>query len=156
LSPVDSPVYALRRDSVEGLDQVLVLVNTDVQNPQTLALEEEHLGELAEAKIDLLGQKVGAPQKTSDGMRAFQLEAGACLCLSTSAEPRGLGGDEYRRLRAQAAFGVTALACVLPMEKIGPHDWRALAKLVDADPAKFLAALAHLDAERATTDLLNA
>src|SRR5204863_7795100 len=42
------------------------------------------------------------------------------------------------------------------MEKVGPHDWRALAKLVEANPKRFLATLAHLDTELASSDLLKA
>ena len=38
LSSIDSPVYALRRDSAEGKDTVLVLVNNDAENQQTLSL----------------------------------------------------------------------------------------------------------------------
>ena len=41
LSPVDSPVWALRRDSAEGLDAVLVLINTDVDHPRSLVLNQE-------------------------------------------------------------------------------------------------------------------
>ena len=38
LSAADSPVYALRRESEEGKDAVLVLVNTDVERAHSLAL----------------------------------------------------------------------------------------------------------------------
>ena len=41
LSAPDSPVFALRRESAEGLDQVLVLVNTDPKKPQTFHLDEK-------------------------------------------------------------------------------------------------------------------
>jgi starch synthase (maltosyl-transferring) len=33
LSAPDSPIYALLRESAEGKDSVLILVNTDVENP---------------------------------------------------------------------------------------------------------------------------
>jgi len=46
LSPADSPVYALHRQSAEGQDVVLVLVNTDVEHSGTLALRQD-LAELA-------------------------------------------------------------------------------------------------------------
>ena len=36
--PADSPVYALLRQSEQGEDEVLVLVNTDVERPQKLVL----------------------------------------------------------------------------------------------------------------------
>jgi glycogen debranching enzyme/glycosidase len=39
LSPPDSPVYALLRQSEEGADAILVLVNTDMDRSQTLSLD---------------------------------------------------------------------------------------------------------------------
>ena len=44
LSPPDSPVFALRRDSAEGQDSVLVLVNTDPEKAQTLEFNPESNG----------------------------------------------------------------------------------------------------------------
>src|SRR5262249_46148284 len=41
LSPVDSLIYALLRESEEGLDQVLVLINTSVEKSATLGLSIE-------------------------------------------------------------------------------------------------------------------
>src|SRR5207248_6874796 len=38
LSPLDSPVFALQRVSVDGKDAVLVLVNTDVEKSQPLSV----------------------------------------------------------------------------------------------------------------------
>src|SRR5208283_578208 len=40
LSAPDSPVYALLRESAEGRDSVLVLVNTDIEKENSLALSE--------------------------------------------------------------------------------------------------------------------
>ena len=42
LSPTDSPIYALSRESEEGEDRVLVLVNTDLERSHTLTLDREH------------------------------------------------------------------------------------------------------------------
>ncbi len=38
LSAPDSPIYALLRESAEGKDSVLVLVNTDVEKANSLTL----------------------------------------------------------------------------------------------------------------------
>ena len=40
LSAPDSPVYALLRESAEGKDSVLVLVNTDVEKENAITLHE--------------------------------------------------------------------------------------------------------------------
>ncbi len=49
LSPPESPVLALRRDSAEGKDAVLVLVNTDPEREQALALATDALAGVAQA-----------------------------------------------------------------------------------------------------------
>jgi hypothetical protein len=40
LSPVESPVYALLRESATGQDRVLVLVNTDVERERPLVVSD--------------------------------------------------------------------------------------------------------------------
>src|SRR5207245_394209 len=45
LSAVESPVCALRRESEEGKDVVLVLVNTDVEHEHSLALDPQAVPE---------------------------------------------------------------------------------------------------------------
>ena len=130
LSPLDSMVYALRRDSAEGKDHTLVLVNLDIASPQSIALEKSIYHELGSPKLDLLGRAAPAPRKQSDHQIVFHLAPGACYCLAASVTPLGLAGDEYHRSRAQAAWAIQALGEVLAPEEIGPHDWRALAKMV--------------------------
>lgn len=139
LSPSDSAIYALRRDSEEGLDSVLVLVNTDPEREHRLTLD------LATDAVrhDLLADSEGAlpRHEAHDGKITFVLASGAAHCLSAAAQPQGLHGEAYRRARAQAAFALTALAQSRPIEQLGSVNWRELARQVDADPAKFLAAI---------------
>ena len=152
LSPVESPVYALRRVSAEGLDRLLVLVNTDLKSSQSLELGEGALRELGHLDFDLVeGRKV--PGGLAQG---FCLGAGACLCLAAAEVPQGLSGNDYRAGRARAAWAIEALSQVLPGEEIGHCDWRELDRRVEADPAGFLGALGCLQAAVARIDLLGA
>ena len=144
LSQVDSPVFALRRDSAEGKDSVLVLVNTDTANPQTLVLKSEMLAGLTELKLDLLGQPLPEITRTQDGHFCFTVAPAASYCLAQTKEPRGLRGESYRRARAQAAWALQALAKTMPVEQIPEFDWRWLAEQVERSPRNFLAAATAL------------
>jgi starch synthase (maltosyl-transferring) len=157
LSPSESPVYALRRESDEGLDRVLVLVNTDVAQPQTLILNEGQHRELGEPSVDLLGQAGPRTERLGGGGIRFTLAPGACHCLAAQPEPRGLSGDAYRFARAQAAWVVTALGQILPEGQIGGYHWKGLADLLARlGPERFLASLTQLDCELAQEDLMAA
>ena len=139
VSPSDSVIYALRRDSEEGRDAVLVLVNTDPERDHQLTLDLA-----ADAvKHDLLSQTEGflPRREIHDGKVTFTLSAGAAHCLSATDQPVGLSGEAYRRARAQAAFALTALAHTQAIEQLGATNWRALAAAVDANPCAFLAQL---------------
>jgi predicted glycogen debranching enzyme len=179
LSPPDSPVYALCRESEEGKDVVLVLVNTDAAASQSFTLPEADLlahgwpraktsgseTKSAENGVDLLGppeekgqSKLGKPPvpQSSDGKLQFKLEPGAVLCLAPTPLPLGLAGEAYRRARLQAAWATTALGRVLPAENIGQMDWRALAAEVERSPVEFLAHISQLANEPAQPDLAQA
>src|SRR5437773_1262308 len=173
LSPIDSPVFALQRVSADGQDVVLVLANTDIEKDQalTLALDPkagwpqpvpshrdtvETPPPAAPSLEELLGQSLPKIKQTSDGKVTFALQPGACYCLAPTAQPRGLSGDAYRRLRAQAAWAVNALKEILGPEEIGPHDWRALAELAERDSNSLLGSLPYLSTRLASEDLLAA
>jgi starch synthase (maltosyl-transferring) len=148
LSAVDSPVYALRRDSAEGADSVLVLVNTDLLRPQSVKLAAPPFiapGTPAAAGepgfVDLLGQKLPEMKHTPGAAVVFTLGPAAVYCLGSSTEPAGLSGEAYRQSRARAAWALQCLSRVLPMEQIPPLDWRELARRVDESPAAFLSAI---------------
>jgi starch synthase (maltosyl-transferring) len=153
LSPAHSSVYALRRDSEEGADRVLVLINTDAKNSHSIVLEP---GTLSEPVSDLLGQSDLNIKFGESGGFSCTLLPGACLCLASAPKPKGLAGEAYRQARACAAFGLQALSCILSCEQMGAFSWRALAERVRQDPAKFLAALMRLSHEQAGGDLVGA
>jgi starch synthase (maltosyl-transferring) len=155
LSPDDSWVYALLRESAEGLDRVLVLVNTDAEREQTLSLADLGL-EIADLKCDLLGQAL--PQRTvlEGGKVQIRMAAAAACCLALAARPNGLSGDAYRHSRALAAWGIQALSQRISTAILGSFEWRALAELVRQSAAGFLVAIDKLDHQLAEADLLAA
>ncbi len=154
LSPTDSPIYALLRESAEGADTVLVLVNNDLDKPHAVELENSKF-KIQNSKYELLGQSL--PKISSDhGKTIFQLEPGAAFCLAPTAQPKGLSGDAYRQARAQAAWAIQALAQKFSPDEIGHYDWRKLASLVAGSPFDLLAAIHQLDRGILKTDLLAA
>ena len=94
LSAPDSPVYALLRESAEGKDSVLVLVNTEVEQENAVAVVQSELRTL-NPPIDQLGQSPPR-SKVSDGKTTFTLGPGAAFCLASGGKPIGLSGDPYR------------------------------------------------------------
>jgi predicted glycogen debranching enzyme len=146
LSPPDSPVYALLRESAEGKDAVLVLANTEVEKEQLAALEVSNL------KVELLGQPL--PKISGSGKKSvFTLPPGAVFCLSASETPAGLSGDPYRQARALAAFAFVALNQVLPIETVDGLDWRLLAEQARRSPRNLLAAISEFAARDGKTPL---
>jgi predicted glycogen debranching enzyme len=175
LSPEASPIYALHRKSAEGQDEVLVLVNTDVEKEQSLTLEtagmpfetkpnpgpgsgkqrnlslsngSNQASNSLSSWVDLLGQATPQIQSGPGTSVSLRLAPGAAFCLAAIPSARGLHGDAYRRARVQAAWAVTALSRILPIEDIGEFDWRDLAAAVDQSPAQFLASISQCAAER--------
>ncbi|HEY2330020.1 MAG TPA: amylo-alpha-1,6-glucosidase, partial [Verrucomicrobiae bacterium] len=144
LSAPDSPVYALLRESAEGKDSVLVLVNTEIERENSLALSELKI-QNQKLKIDLLGQplpKIFGGEKTF----TFTLPPGACFCLAPTEKPIGSSGENYRRTRAQAAFALSALGKIIPIETVDGLDWHWLAEQVERSPKNFLAAASEFAA----------
>ncbi len=94
--------------------------------------------------VNLLGQAVPAMKPGADGGVVLTLGPGAAYCLAPDPVPRGLRGEDYRHARARAAWGLTALNEVLPLEALGELDWRALAAAVERSPEQFLALISHL------------
>lgn len=144
LSAADSPVYALLRESDEGKDSVLILVNTDIERKNSVSLAPSALRHPPSA-IDLLGQPPPKFAVEKDKI-TFALAPGACHCLAPEEQPAGLNGEDYRRARAQAAWAMAALGKILPLEAIDGLDWRWLAGQVERSPVNFLAAAGELAA----------
>jgi predicted glycogen debranching enzyme len=146
LSPGDSPVYALLRESAEGKDTTLVLVNTDVGKENSLVFDVSAFRfPLSTFQFDLLGQPLPKTGVTKD-KTTFTLGPGACHCLSPTAPTQGLSGDAYRRIRAQAAWALEALGKIVPVETLDTLDWHWLAGQVEHAPANFLAAASEFAA----------
>ena len=152
VSPTESPVLALWRESEERKDFVLVLVNTDVDAPRTLTLKARGLpveGNLS-AWAELLGQAL-PPFKSSSAEETWvTVPPGGAFCLSPSPKPAGLSGDEYRRVRARAAWALTAMRQVIPTESIGDVNWRELAAKVEQSPARFLANIGRRESDESS------
>jgi len=143
LSPPDSPIYALLRESAEGKDALLVLVNTDLEKANAVALPVSGIKfPISDFKFDLLGQPLPKPGSAKD-QPVFTLEAGACHCLAPTAVPRGLSGEDYRCARERAAWALENLGKIMPVEAVGGLDWRWLAGQVGRSPANFLTAAAE-------------
>ena len=151
VSPPESPIYALLRESAEGKDSALVLANTDAEKENAVALSKAALGHLPLA-IDLLGQalpKISA----AGGNLVFTLAPGAVFCLAPTEKAAGMNGANYRRARAQAAFAIAALNAIIPAETIDGLDWRWLAEQVERSPKNFLSAASEFAARDAKTPL---
>jgi predicted glycogen debranching enzyme len=146
LSSNDSALYALLRESAEGKDSVLVLVNTDIEMENSLTLSDFNF------QFELLGQPLPKIAVAGDKI-TFTLAAGACHCLGPTPTPQGLSADVYRRTRAQAAWAVEALNKVVPAEIIDNSDWRRRAEQVERSPKNFLAAAAEFAARGAKSPL---
>ena len=154
LSTPDSPVYALLRESAEGKDFVLVLVNTDAEKGNLLTLAPSDLKfQISTFKSELLDQPLPKFSIEKDKI-VFKLAPGACHCLAPAAEPQGLNGDAYRRARAQAAWALKALGDIVPVETIDGFDWRWLAEQVGRSPANFLAAASEFVARGSKSSLV--
>jgi starch synthase (maltosyl-transferring) len=153
LSAPDSPVYALLRESADGKDSVLVLVNTDVVSSNQFALAPDNSKiQILNFNFALLGELQPLLDRQS-GEIIFPLAPGAVHCLAPTQKPVGLSGENYRRARAQAAFAIQALGKIVPAESIDSLDWRWLAEQVEASPENFLAAASEFAARKTKTPL---
>jgi starch synthase (maltosyl-transferring) len=146
LSAPDSPVYALLRESAEGKDSVLVLVNTDAVSSNQFALAPDNPKiHILNFNFNLLGELRPLLNRQS-GEIIFSLAPGACYCLAPTQTPIGLSGDDYRRARAQAAFAIQALSKIISTETIDGLDWQWLAQQIESSPENFLAAASEFAA----------
>ncbi|HEY1489442.1 MAG TPA: glycogen debranching enzyme N-terminal domain-containing protein, partial [Verrucomicrobiae bacterium] len=155
LSAPDSPVYALLRESAEGKDSILVMVNTDVEKESSVILSALKI-QNSKFKIDLLGQPLPEISAVKDEIK-FTLPPGAVFCLAPTEKAAGLSGEKYRRCRAQAAFALESLNKIIPAEIIDGLDWRWLAEQIERSPKNFLAAASEFatrDAKTPLADLL--
>jgi predicted glycogen debranching enzyme len=154
VSEPESTVYAMLRESSEGKDACLVLVNTDVEREQLLSLASTDLRlTIDDLRVDLLEQALPEIKAADSKQFQIKLPPGAAYCLAPTEKPVGLSGDAYRAARAQAAWAVKALADNFGIIELGAFDWRKLAEIAARSPFQFLAAIRQLDPALAETDL---
>lgn len=157
LSPDGSPVYVLRRDSAQGLDSVLVLVNTDPGRAQSVRLSPQVWAEFCGPCLDLLQPDVDVRSQFEEtslmGRLEVTLHPGAAHCLALTPHPRGLAGDEYRRVRAQADWAMAAVGKVRGLDVIRREPtwelWQEVAAFVEKDPEWTLARTLGIEGETA-------
>ena len=156
VSPPDSPVYALLRESAQSHHALLAIVNTDCDVPREVTLPctaLASLGAAIEGWRDLLGQSLPPIKLLPTSQIQIHVPLGGAFCFSNQPLEAG-AGDIYRADRASAAWAVQCLATVLKPEEIGPFDWRELARFTAADPVRYLAAVQQVDSFAASKDLL--
>ena len=148
LSEPQSAVYALRRDSAEGLDQVLVLANTEFEEERSIELARSVWEELGQPNIDLMGyspapkwQSVPSTPGSADQRIRITLAPGATHCLTKSVTPVGLSGDSYRDARRRADWAAHCEGRVTRGQPRLPIDWKHCADWVARDPEGYLAAM---------------
>jgi starch synthase (maltosyl-transferring) len=162
LSPDGAPVFALRRESAEALDTVLVLANTDPEHSQSIRLDPEVWSQFCCPTHDLLHPDSGPGSLPSENAGAgwieITLNPGAVHCLSLTAHPVGFAGESYRAARARADWAVKVgqasrrfaaqdgPSIVQPGEtaitgrwEVSPAFFDAVAEQVDRDPTRILA-----------------
>ena len=147
LSPDGSSVYALRRDSSQGLDSVLVLCNTDIHRSQSVRLSATVWGEFCGPCLDLLQPGVHVRSQLEEtelhGRMEITLRPGAVHCLALDLHPKGLSGDAYRRARAQADWAMAAAGRVRGLDVLETEPswdfWCKIAEQVEVDPEGVLA-----------------
>ena len=150
ISEPQSKVYALRRDSAEGLDRVLVLVNTEFEEERSIELDGALWEELGQPSFDLVGHLPAprwqelAPSPGHPSRRIqITLAPGATHCLASSITPLGLSGDVYRDTRRRADWAAVCRGRVSRGILGCSSNWKQEAAWVARDPVGFLTAAAH-------------
>lgn len=148
LSPSGSEVYALWRESACGNEAVLVLVNTNVEAPQSLELDVDDRYPVQNLSEELLGQD--KPMMIGDRKTVtFGLQPGQVFCLG-----KKTGWNSYADERLRASRALTAVSAVVRPRRIGKCDWNGLAGIVNEDPVQFLAAVSTLEHDVDHDDLI--
>ena len=127
LSPDDSDIYALRRESRQGDEIVFIIANTNIDEPRTFELPGIELSEGA----DLLGQKL--PE-----INGIEILLNPCdvFCLSPCAESEMKHNCEATN--AQNAMALQCLSHQLEPENIGNIMGMSLGEMLSNDPVNFL------------------
>jgi starch synthase (maltosyl-transferring) len=153
LSEAGSPVFALLRESPDRESRVLVLVNTELERPQSVKLPKAALSQgkgSGKIRLDRWTDLLGGPQRIeilAEDKFGVQLPPGGVACFSPEEQPASQPGESYRHGRARAAWALQAMTRVLPAEAVaGFFDWRNEQKAVEENPRRYLADLLRVDA----------
>ncbi len=142
VSPISAPVYALLRESAEGLDRVLVIINLDSVVPGVFEISPALQSELGGPLYDLLlPERAALLWPDVKFALKLELEGGGARCFSASLQPQGLSGNAYREARARAAWAWQAMQSVEEPERFGACNWREVEQAVNMDPAGFLSSV---------------
>ncbi|MHB1306239.1 MAG: amylo-alpha-1,6-glucosidase [Limisphaerales bacterium] len=163
VSSPGSPIYAIRRETADGRNVLVILINTDVQNAQTLRLSLTDLpadfapqpkGVSAAPWRDLLGQ--ATPKFSHEaGFLHGELAPAAVFCLA-AVPLRDGEGDAYRQRRAAEALVLTVLARHVPVERLAEVDLTRATDAAERDFAGFLGAVGQLSPGTSAVDLASA
>jgi len=139
ISPPDSAIYVLSRESEEGGHRCLVLVNTDFFDTRSVVIPRTLWDQLGSPLVDLLDPKAAVPEGIAEGDSGIQLtlEAGVVRCLGPSP---GVDGRNRIHARLQADWGYARWGAARSTESSPAGTWQEVAAWVDRDPAGFLAA----------------
>ncbi len=153
VTPPGSEGYGLLRTAANGIDQVLVLVNSDISRSVLTRLDAPSLAKLADVfcqslkahhAVDLLGQS--PPAFRQDGSEGLEVELppGAAYCLAVQPTSTGISGGLYLTRKHQEAAASRALAQRLPLEVAGGVAPDSLAPWVAKDLSGYLGAVSAL------------
>ncbi|MSU36827.1 MAG: amylo-alpha-1,6-glucosidase [Pedosphaera sp.] len=138
LSPDGSPVLALRRDSADGHQRVLILINHDLTMPRSIALSANQWQECDQPDTELLPDSTLPDRVVPDSAEVvFRLEPGACHCLGAELFSGDILGTSARDVQARSDWAVWALVKA-GVEGVQMTDLPALARRVAADPGALL------------------
>ena len=127
LSPDNSDIYALRRESPQANESLLIIANTNIEEPRGFELPEIELFD----GDDLLGQPLPEIYGTE-----ILLNPGDVFCVSVCAETEMK--QNYETTNAQNAMAVQCLSNQLEPESIGSIMGMPLGEMLSKDPVNFL------------------
>ncbi len=138
LSPDGSPVLALRRDSADRKQKVLILINHDMALPHPVSLTPGQWQTCDRPEFELLPDSARPVRDDSDSASVvFRLEPGACHCLGAGPLPEEAAGAAARDHQARADWAVWALVKA-GIEGVRSTDLPVLARRVAEDPGAVL------------------
>ncbi len=145
LTPLNSQIYCLRRDSAEKKNTLWILANPQMELSSQIELCDP---DLQTKMIDLLtGETITSTPSNQSNGKIFTLPAGTCWCLACDTKIKGLSGEDYRRRRALASWALSQINQLIPGRYVAEIPWQELAKIAEEDICAFLTAINHTSRE---------